>query len=187
MAHTFSAVIKCIVLFPFIDSYSKFLTKLFPSKEEERPFGPIYISDTLLDTPGIALQQTKKEIIRAGQIVSEMFEKAKSCINKYERNLILCDQVSLIDIKVDKLRHAIVDYLRKIASKNLTEEESRQEIKYLYIINDIENIGDIIDKNIMPIAKKATELDVLFSSEGWYEICDFHSLILKNLNDAAFG
>jgi phosphate:Na+ symporter len=183
MAHTLSAVVKCLILFPFIDIYSNLLTKLFPSKEEEKPFGPIYISDTLLDTPGVALQQAKKEILRTGQIVSEMFAKARSCIDKYERNLILCDQVSLIDVKVDKLRHAIVDYLRKIASKNLSEEESQQEIKYLYIINDIENIGDIIDKNIMPIAKKITELDVLFSSEGWYEICNFHDIILKNLNE----
>ncbi len=183
MAHTLSALLKCVILFPLIDIFYKLMLKLFPAKEEERPFGPIYISDTLLDTPGIALEQAKKEIIREGEIVKEMFEKVKSCINKYERNLMLCDQVSLTDIKVDKLRHAIVDYLRKIASKNLTEEESLQEIKYLYIVNDIENIGDIIDKNIMPISKKVTELDVLFSSEGWYEICDFHEMVLINLKD----
>lgn len=181
MAHTLMPLIKTPFMFLILKPFSNFLLKIYPSKEEEKPFGPIYISDTLLDTPDIALSQAKKETSRLGKIVFEMLDNAINCFDKSERSVTLCENVALSDIKVDHLRNAITEYLRKVAQRGLTEEESKQEIALLYITNDLESIGDIIDKNIIPMAKKAVELNLLFSKEGWEEIRSFHERILKNL------
>ena len=183
MAHTLMPLIKIPFIFPFLGLFSRLFTKIYPSKEEERPFGTIYISDLVLDTPEIALDQAKKEIVRQGEIVSEMLNNSIHCFDKSERSIMLCENVGLSDIKVDKLRNAITDYLRKVAQRNLTDEESEKEIALLYVVNDFEAIGDIVDKNITPIARKTVELNLMFSKEGWEEIRSLHNRIIQNLGD----
>ncbi|MDI6641425.1 MAG: Na/Pi cotransporter family protein [Elusimicrobiota bacterium] len=183
MAHTLMPLLNTPIILLTLPVVLNLFNKIYPSKEEEKPFGPIYISETLLDTPAIALAQAKKEIARQGEIVYRMLANAIECFNKSERSLALCENVSLLDIKVDKLRNAITEYLRKVSQRNLTEEESKQEIRSLYVVNDFEAIGDVIDKNIIPIARKTVELNLMFSKEGWEEICSLHNCIIKNLSD----
>ena len=49
-------------------------------------------------------------------------------------------------------------------------------------IGNLENIGDIIDKNLMELARKKYYQGRRFSEAGWAEIQDFHALVAKNLD-----
>ncbi len=180
MAHTLMPLLKGFIMLPLLPMYGKLLCKLFPVKEEEKPFGPIYISDTLLDSPSLALAQAKKEVIRTAEIVEEMLRNTLKVFE--EQNLQLAEQVSLTDIKVDILRNAIVPYLTKIGKKTLSDEEAKLEVSLLYCINEIEAIGDIIDKNILPLARKKLLSQLWFSDEGWNDIVSLHNKVYTNLS-----
>ena len=52
------------------------------------------------------------------------------------------------------------------------------------LVNDLENIGDIIDKNIMELAKKKIAAGLSFSAEGQKEIIDFFSKVADNFEMA---
>lgn len=180
MAHTLMPLINHFFIFPTLVLWVKLLDAFYPPRDIEKPFGPEHINDALLDQPEIALEQARKEIIRVGGIVRGM---VSDCITVFEKmDQKLAEQISLTDIKADILRNAIVPYLTRLAQRNLDEEESKHEVSYLYLVNDLEAIGDIVDKNIMPMARKMISQKLSFSSDGFAEIRKFHDCILENLD-----
>ena len=58
------------------------------------------------------------------------------------------------------------------------------ETVLLFITADFEEIGDIIDKNIVPLARKKISYEMRFSEGGWNDIAELHARVLGNLNDA---
>jgi phosphate:Na+ symporter len=61
---------------------------------------------------------------------------------------------------------------------------ARKEIALITFIGNLENIGDIIDKNLMELARKKLYHARRFSETGWAEILEFHGLVSKNLERA---
>jgi len=180
MAHTLASAFNAMVFFPLLPFLKKALCSVYPPVEEEKPFGPMYIDDGLINTPSLALEQARKEIVREARIVQEMIDDTLRVFDS--RDLKLSETVSLKDFRADVLRNAVVPYLTKLAQNSvLSEEQSAQEIKLLYIAAFIESIGDIIDKNIMPLARKKLENKLWFSNDGWKEIVDLHSRVAGNL------
>jgi phosphate:Na+ symporter len=183
MAHTLSSAFNALVFFPLLPLASRLLMKLYPPVEQEKPFGPIYIDEGLIQTPALALEQARKEIVREGEIVLDMMQGALKVFAA--QDLKLSETVSLKDIRADVLRNAIVPYLTKAGQSGvLSEDQSKYEIQLLYITADFESIGDIIDKNILPLARKKLENQLWFSDEGWKDIVDLHSRVTQNLEHA---
>jgi len=50
------------------------------------------------------------------------------------------------------------------------------------MINNLENIGDIVDKNLMRSAKKKIKYGWNFSKEGTDEIESFHGKVVENFD-----
>jgi phosphate:Na+ symporter len=182
MAHTIVSVCNALIFFPFLPAISKLLNRIYPAREEEKPFGPIYIDEGFIPTPSLALEQARREIVREGEIVMEMLRDTMTVFES--QDLRLSETVSLKDIRVDVLRNAIVPYLTRTGQGMLSDEQSRWETQLLYITADIEAIGDVIDKNIMPLARKRIENQLWFSDEGWKDILDLHARIIDNLRKA---
>src|SRR3990167_1305529 len=61
---------------------------------------------------------------------------------------------------------------------------SHKEIGLISVIGNLENIGDIIDKNLMELARKKLYQGRRFSDAGWVEIQEFHAMVSKNLERA---
>lgn len=180
VSHTLASVLNALVFFPLLPLMAKLFNAVFPAVETEKPFGPIYLDEGLLSTPPLALLQARKETVREGEIVLEMLGKSLQVFDN--QDLQLSETVSLMDIRADVLRNAIVPYLTRIAQRaTLNEEQSLQETELLYIAADFESIGDVVDKNIMPLARKKIQNRLWFSDEGWVDIVRLHRRVTDNL------
>ena len=49
------------------------------------------------------------------------------------------------------------------------------------MIVNLEEIGDVIDKNLMELAEKKIRGNHVFSAQGWQEIRDLHAKVVENL------
>jgi phosphate:Na+ symporter len=49
---------------------------------------------------------------------------------------------------------------------------------------DIENIGDIMARNIGPLSRKKAKLGLIFSEDGWKELHGFHARVCENFDTA---
>jgi phosphate:Na+ symporter len=56
----------------------------------------------------------------------------------------------------------------------MTQEQKNRQIALLYIITDLEAIGDLIDKQCMRLARRKRRQQLIFSDEGWQDLISYH-------------
>jgi phosphate:Na+ symporter len=115
-------------------------------------------------------------------IVREMLRNAYRCFK--EESGMLCEEVRKEDDKVDLLNNEIKAYITRLSEQALNTEDSRREIALLAFANELENIGDIIDKNLIELAEKRIALRVDFSREGWVDLEGYFDKVLENFEIA---
>jgi phosphate:Na+ symporter len=181
-ANSLFNIIIAACFLPFIGPVEKLITKLVPEKEEEKKFGPLYLDEHVLATPSLALGQATREVLRASDIVREMLNDV---IKVFQSD----DQASITAIKnkdnlIDLLDRHIRLYLTRLSLSPLTEAQSRRNVAVLETSRNLENIGDIIDRNLMPLALKRISKGITFSQEGMKEIGLYHKRVLENFDIA---
>ena len=85
------------------------------------------------------------------------------------------------DDEIDRLEEDIKHYLTQLRLQSLDEEQAKRETGILFVITDLEAIGDVIDKNLMELAEKKRRGGHRFSEEGWREIEALHAKVVENL------
>ncbi len=179
-AHTLFNVGITALLLPFSAVLARFISSLVSEdKEGGGLFGPKYLDERMLETPALALGQATREALRMADIVSEMFTKTIATFSSEDPELI--EFIQEKDDQVDTLDREIKHYLTKLSQQSLTDEQSKREIGILAFGNNMENIGDIVDKNLMDLAKKKLSKGVHFSEPGLKEIVLLHKKVLQNL------
>jgi phosphate:Na+ symporter len=93
----------------------------------------------------------------------------------------LLEEVEKRDDQVDFLEREIKLFLAAVGRDAMGADMTRKGIGLISFIGNLENIGDIIDKNLMELARKKIYQGRRFSDAGWAEIVDFHGLVQKNL------
>ncbi len=178
MAHTLMPVINHIVVIPLLPWIVKVFNRIFPPEPPKEVFGTQFLNESILSEPTVALYQVKKEILRMKPIILEMLETSESLFQ--QRDAELCAKIKAHDKRIDLLRREIVLYLTKIARLQLTEAESKKQVAYLFIVNELENLADVIDKNVQDRGKKLIKKNVQFSEEGMQEITELFKVVKEN-------
>ncbi|MFQ3620601.1 MAG: Na/Pi symporter, partial [Spirochaetales bacterium] len=175
MAHTLMPAINHIIVFPLLPWIVKAFNKIYPPLPPKEVFGIQYLNEAILSEPTVALLEVKKEILRMVPIIEEMLQTSLRLFKL--RDDSLCSKIKASDKQVDYLRREIVIYLTKVSKQQLTEQESRTQVGYLFIVNELENFADVIDKNVQDRAKKLLKKGVQFSEEGMAEVEELFNLI----------
>jgi phosphate:Na+ symporter len=181
-ANTLFNVIIALCFLPFIGPFGKLITKLVPEKEEEKKFGPLYLDEHVLATPALALSQAAREVLRVSDLVREMLTAVINVFQSDDQELITA--VKNKDNLIDLLDRHIRLYLTRLSLSPLTEAQSRRNVAMLETSRNLENIGDIIDRNLMPLAMKRISKGITFSQEGMKEIGLYHKRVLENFDTA---
>ncbi len=178
---TFMPVINHLILFPVLTHVVALFEKMCPPRESEKPFSVKYLQEQLIDgSVEIALEMAKKEILIAADLVKEMFSKVEKAFVSRDPKIIR--EICETDSKVDLLHRTIILFLARISEKEMGEEDSKRSINYLYIENELESIGDVIDKDIMVLATKMIDQELSFSEEGFKELKELHGKVMDNIN-----
>ncbi|MEO0115193.1 MAG: Na/Pi symporter [candidate division WOR-3 bacterium] len=170
--HTMINLFACILFLPILKPYEQFLNKLIP-KTAELKGRPKYLSPALLETPAVAVAQATREVLRMGDMVLTMFQKA--LIAFLHNNKDLRKEIMNSDDMVDALEESITTYLTQIGQGEISPELSRKCTALLYIVDDLEHIGDIVSKSLTSYIKKKIDFNLAFSEEGLKEISQFHT------------
>jgi phosphate:Na+ symporter len=184
-AHTIFNVLASLLFLPWLKPFGKFLNRIIPMvSPEQKTFAPKYLDDRALETPSLAIGQVSQELLRMADLVRDML--VRSCEVLEKNDIGLRNQLVADDDKVDLLEEAITPFVVKITQEDLSGDQSSRGVELLYIVNDIENIGDVISKNIMGHAAKKIEQHLAFSEEGLGEIKSLYRETLATL-DLAVG
>jgi phosphate:Na+ symporter len=179
-AHTLFNLGISLVFLPFTPAAAWLIERLVPqSPAEETPFRTKYLDERALEQPSLALGQAHREALRMADVVQGMLRDALTAFRT--DSLAMIEDIEKRDDQVDFLEREIKLFLARLGREAMGHELSRKEIGMISFIGNLENIGDIIDKNLMELARKKYYQGRRFSEAGWAEIQEFHSLVAKNL------
>jgi phosphate:Na+ symporter len=177
-AHTIFNVALALLFLPVAPYAADLITRLIPESRRTAA-GAIYLNPAVLDTPAVALGQALREVLRMGDVV---LQSLRDTIHVLERNdEALMREVIARDDLIDRLEEDIKQYLVKLREHSLTEEQAERETALIFVIVNLEEIGDVIDKNLMELAEKKIRGNHVFSAQGWREIADLHAKVVENL------
>ncbi len=184
-AHTVFNVVLTIVLLPFTNVAGKFIEHVLPDvpeDEEESIFKTKYLEESLITTPALALNLAKAEIIRMAVKVQKMVEQILIPFFKSDNEIL--DNILEKEAEVDYLNLRITKYLMKISQKDLEDERADEVFQMMHCITELEQIGDVVAKRLVELAKKRMDLNLSFSDEGKSEIEDYHLRTMKQISRA---
>lgn len=162
-AHTLFNVGNMLVFIWFVDPLVKLMNWLIPLRPtpETAVMLPKYLDKALIETPGLALDRVRLELGRLGNLATRMVQEALPCvINGSQDDLA---GLAASDDDVDALHGAIVTYLGRLSQEDLLSYEANQLSDYLAIANNIENIGDMIETNLVEAGSERLRQDVQMS------------------------
>jgi len=188
-AHFMFNVFNTIMFLPFIQVLATVVAKILPVTEIELAQKPVVLEKHLLNTPVIALEQTKREIVRMAQTAKKAVMCSISGIIDNKRKEL--GSVRDLEDFIDILQLEITSYLSALSRRNLSEEVSIELPVLLHTVNDLERIGDHA-VNIVEIGERKIGQKLLFSESALKEanelrkeieqMCDYIITALKDNN-----
>jgi phosphate:Na+ symporter len=178
--HVAFNVVLAVVFIFLLDYLAWLVVRLLPDPVKSAdPSTPLYLDETAINTPSVALACAARETLHMGDIVESMLRKAMTALMTNDRQLAA--EVSRMDNIVDRLDEAIKLYVTKVTRESLDDRDGRRAMEIISFSINLEHIGDIIDKNLMELAVKKIKHKYEFSKEGAKELAAFHKLIMDNL------
>ena len=210
-AHTIFNVTLALLFLPFTSFFSKLIVKLFPDKQQEIEIKPAvtYLDDNLIDTPALAINLTRAEISRMAKLLERMLraiivpfmsdpnlirrEKSlepaekKLLLQEIPRNdeyfpqLTLIEGLSMREEKIDYLQAKIKDYLINVSRQNVSSNQVDEIFGMMSIAKDMESIGDIVHRSMVPLIAKKQAIELDFSDKGKEELMIYHEKVCRQI------
>ncbi|MGH7314800.1 MAG: Na/Pi cotransporter family protein, partial [Candidatus Rokuibacteriota bacterium] len=185
-AHTFFNVAISALFLPFAPWAARVISALVPEEERsDNPYRTRYLDDRYLDQPALAIGQATREALRMGDVAQNMLRDAMVVLRSDDQELL--EDVERRDDQLDYLEREIKLFIARLGRETMSPDMAQKEIALISFIGNLENIGDIIDKNLMELARKKLYQGRRFSEAGETELIEFHSLVSKNLERAIAG
>jgi phosphate:Na+ symporter len=159
-AHSLFNICNTILFLPFVDFLRKvtlWIVPVIPAEAEEKP---VVLEEHLLDTPEIALEQSRREIGRMAACAMRAVECAVEAFLQGDRAKI--ERTRQLEEKTDEYQQAITSYLVSLSRRQLSDDVSTRLPVLLHMVNDLERIGDHAI-NIAEIAERKRENRIDFT------------------------
>ena len=136
------------------------------------------LNESALDTPSQALANATREVVRVCETVEIMLKRIIELYESADADKIKA--LAALDDRVDKKHAAIKLYLAKVTKNPLSEDEALRCQELIGACVKLEQVGDIIVRNMLVHVRKKLERGLEFTPEGWRELCAFHASVLAN-------
>ncbi len=160
VAHTIFNVGNSAIFLPISGILEKLVVKLVPERAGDLAAKPVILEEHLLDTPVIALEQARLEIIRMAKTAKTALENSVDGIVNDDRRKL--ESTRQIEDYLDEFQYEITSYLSALSRKEVSDEVSVELPVLLHTVNDLERIGDHA-VNIVEIAERKLEQKLSFS------------------------
>jgi len=167
IAHTLIKILEAVLFLPASGLLEKIVLWLIKEKPGQRDIPPVTLERRLFDTPEIALDQARREIVRMARYAGEAVRFSISGLlnNNYGR----LEQARKTEDATDSFQYEITAYLAALSQRQISEQVSSELPVLLHTVNDLERIGDHA-VNIAEIAERKIQQNFFFSESARSEI-----------------
>jgi phosphate:Na+ symporter len=180
MAHTVFNVTNTLVFLPWVKLLEKAVMFITPPKKGMQIEGALhYLDRRLLQTPSVALEQARKEVLRMAEMAREAVRIPMDGL--FKKNGKRLDDVAAIEDAVDELQTEITKYMVDLSRVRLAREVADEIPVWLHSINDIEKIGDHAE-NLADLTDRVLDGKVKFSDEETEQLKRMYEMVSEMLD-----
>jgi len=136
------------------------------------------LDPTVLDNPPLALANATREVIGICETIEVMIKGVVDLYEEPDRDRIAA--LAALDDRVDRRHAGIKLYLARIAPGGMSEENALRTQELLGACVKLEQVGDIIVRNLLVNVRKKLDRGLNFTPEGWRELRALHASVLSN-------
>jgi phosphate:Na+ symporter len=160
-AHTVFNVANLVIFIWFTIPLARLVERLVPAPAAPPGIQPEYLDEFFIDQPAMALDQVRRELQHLGSLVKSMIDRSvDTALTGFERD---ADALSRADDDVDKLYEEIIRYLGMLSQATLINPQPQYLQNYVGIANYLENIGDVIKKDLLDVVGKRIRKHLVIS------------------------
>jgi phosphate:Na+ symporter len=143
------------------------------------------LDERLLDTPAVAIERCYEVADQMAKISSKAIQQAITLLSNYDEKV--AQEVHDAEDKADIYEDVLGSYLMKLSARNMTETDSQEVTKLLYMIGDFERISDHA-VNIVDSADEIKDKGLKFSDKAVKELSVMYGAIneIVQLTEEAF-
>ncbi|MBE6894661.1 MAG: Na/Pi cotransporter family protein [Ruminococcaceae bacterium] len=176
--HTLFNVTATAILLPLNRVLEKLAYLTIKDDENEKEKFQI-LDERLINTPAIAIEQSKKVLRNMASESSTSLIKSISLLNKWDAEA--AEEIVHSENKVDKYEDTLSTYLLKVSAQDLSVKDSTELTKILHIVGDFERISDHA-LAISRISEEMNTKEIQFSTQANEEIKVLKDAVLEVLS-----
>ena len=189
-AHTVFNVSIGLLFLPATSLFSRIIMAILP----EKPVSPVFelstrhIDERQVFNPPVAIELARAEISRVALLLGRMqraiiipFFSNEERKDEIFPSLTLLDGIEMREKKINYLQEEIKQFLLKVGQQPLSQKQSDEIFGMISIAKDMESMGDLIHRNMVPLIPKKHALETDFSDEGREELMIYHEKVCKQL------
>ena len=136
------------------------------------------LDEKALDTPAIALANATREVLRLSELVEAMLTRVITLFRTETDGDV--ESLNAFDDKVDRRHNDIKLYLARATTRKLSEPEAMRCQELVSACVKLEQVGDIITRNMLVHIQKKRHRRLEFTEAGWHELAAMHAAVLAN-------
>lgn len=166
LCHSVFNVFTTFLLLPFRRLLEQ-LSYLIVPKQLEGDLACTFLDERLLESPSLAVAECSNAAVRMAELAKETLLESLDILKHYDE--ATAERITNNESLLDSYEDHMGSFLVRIASHDLTEQDSRQVSKLLHVIGDFERIGDHA-VNILGAARELHVKHIRFSSAALGEV-----------------
>ncbi|MDZ7859265.1 MAG: Na/Pi cotransporter family protein [Candidatus Krumholzibacteriota bacterium] len=184
LSHSVFNVFNSVIFLPIVIWLERLVVAIVKEHPDEIHMEPQYLERHLIETPALALEQSRKEIMRMLHLAASGFNDAVDMV--MENNYKLAGKVAQKEDAVDNLQAEITKYLIEISVKDLDKDQARMIPVFIHSVNDIERIADQAE-NIAELIERRPNKGLLFSEFAREELRKMIKVVKGMIEDISGG
>ena len=166
LCHSVFNVFTTFLLLPFRRLLEQ-LSYLIVPKQSEGDLACTFLDERLLESPSLAVAECSNAAVRMAELAKETLLESLDILKHYDE--ATAERITNNESLLDSYEDHMGSFLVRIASHDLTEQDSRQVSELLHVIGDFERIGDHA-VNILGAARELHVKHIRFSSAALGEV-----------------
>jgi phosphate:Na+ symporter len=173
-----------VVVVGLLDPAANLLTRVLPDRKKTGdPAQPLYLEDTALDTPYLALTNASREALRTADLVEAMLRQFLKAVTGNDQEAI--KQLARDGKALDRLQEALKAYLTQLGTDALSEPDAQRHDHVLDFVVNLGHAGDIIEHSLADAAARKARRGLVLTQDDAVDLDTFHSRVLEDLKLAA--
>ena len=166
-SHTLFNVVNALFFLMVLPYLAKVAVWITPQRKDEAELDELYkikyMESGFIETPSVAIEQAKAEILRMGELVKLTYDDVIDSLVQHKLKKLA--KWRKREDAIDLLQKEITKFLIKVGQKNVMPEESKEISSLFRMTNNLERVGDSIE-NVAELIEELIEQDIRLSEGG---------------------